>query len=130
MDIMCPLQEYDIVKQVNKPKWIPFLQLKRDYQCTMCCCNRPVIYVDDVTGKEATRLGSVKDVWSACGYAFELFTSADDRPIFRVTASCCQCGFHCHFPCGPCKEITMEIIDLRSDTRRGLIKKVVRSPTV
>ena len=105
--------------------WARFLQLKRDYQCTCLCCNRPVVEVKYVYGGENKRLGYVRDEWTCGDYCLELYEEGNPMPLYRVNASCCQCGFHCHIPCGPCKQIIFDITNLQDhEARVGEVKKV------
>ena len=127
MDIDCAKQEYDPSSGRYKRKWAPFLVLKRDYQCTLCCCNRPVITVDNVFGGVPRRIGHVKHLCSVCDLAFEVYMDGDERALYRIEGSCCQCGLYCRCPCGPCKEVLFDIIDVRNSTPVGQVKKVTRS---
>lgn len=116
---------FDPKRGVNRPVWVDFLTLNREYQCTCLCCNRPVIEVFNNSRGAREKVGYIRDVWTCYDYSFYIYEGNSEDAIYMINASCCQCGFHCHCPCGSCKEIIFDMTDLRkSGIRVGEVKKV------
>ena len=124
MDIMYRQYEFDPAKGRIVPKWVPFLEVKRDYACTCCCLNRPIIRVDCVYKGQNSTIGYVKNVWKCCDNELVIYTDHESNADLKVTSTCCKCGFCCQCPCDSCREVALDIIDLKAgDTRVGEIRK-------
>jgi len=115
---------YDSMQGKEKSKWVPFLRLERHYTCTCLCCNRPLIKVTRVDLPDKPVIGYVRDSFSCCDYVFDILDKKDGKPLFKVIADCCQCGFHIKCPCGPCSKIQFNIVDQKTESPVGDIKKV------
>ncbi len=125
MDITYSEYGFDPKRNRSHSHWVDFLKLNRDYQCTCCCCNRPVIEVFNCYQGGQHKIGYVKDKWTCFDYSFYIYDTKSEDPVYMLNGSCCQCGFHCHCPCGPCKAITFDLLDLRKDSVRvGEVRKV------
>ena len=107
----------------GKKKKKNFLRLERPCKCTMACFCRPILKVYDITGNEESFIGKLKDPWHMCNYTVKIYEGQHDDYDYYINGSCCQCGFHCHMPCGPCKEIRFQINDEKGN-EVGEIKKV------
>lgn len=103
-----------------------FMSLRRPCQLTCCCVNRPVAtVVDDET--QAT-LGSFRDPCSCCLLRFQV-RDATDNDVLIVNGGhcCCQPGFFCPLPCGPCAEVSFSVEDAQSGSTVARISKRVPS---
>lgn len=113
----------DVHKQTNV-KWSPFLSLERDYKCTCCCFNRPVLKVIHNENNQNDVIGYVTDCWSCCDYIYELRGYEDKNSSYTIHGSCCQCGLCFRCPCGPCKKVDFDILSNESKSPEGCISKV------
>lgn len=99
-------------------------RLKRDWTCTVCCFNRPVVEVHDaVTGE---KVGSLQDPFACCDLTFHVRDS-EDKNVLDVNGGCCQWGLCCPLPCGPCSEVAFPIQDTESGNEVGNLQKKVPS---
>eukprot|EP00928_Gymnodinium_smaydae_P016657 TRINITY_DN16288_c0_g1_i1.p1 TRINITY_DN16288_c0_g1~~TRINITY_DN16288_c0_g1_i1.p1 ORF type:complete len:388 (-),score=74.48 TRINITY_DN16288_c0_g1_i1:324-1433(-) len=96
-------------------------RLDRDFSCTCCCFNRPVVNVTDVTSGQ--KIGSFQDPFACCDLTFRL-RDANDNDVLKAAGGCCQWGLCCPLPCGPCAEVNFPIVDL-SDQPVGHVQKKV-----
>ncbi len=124
MDMDFNALQYDVQKQKYKSGWKPFLQMKRDYTCTCMCCNRPAMEVHTDYSSVNKTVGYIKDIFQCCDYKFGIYEGVNVDPTFTVEGSCCQCGIHCHCPCGPCERISFDVIEQNSGNKVGEIVKV------
>lgn len=100
-----------------------FMHLQRDDTCTFCCFNRPklVIY-DEVHGGQV--IGSITDPWACCDLTFKMM-DPNEKEVLWIKGGCCQPGFICPLPCGPCQRATFDIQDASSGQSVGQITKIV-----
>ncbi|CEL94424.1 unnamed protein product [Vitrella brassicaformis CCMP3155] len=125
----CPVQDCRMFKlDISVPPMPgasppPFLHLDRPWTCTCYCFNRPKVTVTDLTaGGEV--IGTMRDPWHCCNYNMRM-ADPEGKDVLNVEASCCQCGFWCPLPCGPCKEVQFEITDVESKQKVGHFKRIV-----
>jgi hypothetical protein len=116
----CRAFEYYITHHVGPLAGQPFLHIVREFQCTMCCANRPVLNVYDAVTKEC--LGSIRDPWALCDMTFDIMDAAGQE-IIKVDGSCCQLGLFCQCPCGPCENVEFDIKDTKSGELVGGVDK-------
>ena len=111
----------------GKKKYVEFLTLHRPYKCTYMCLNRPHVEVTHNKAGKMLMLGYIRDPFHCWDYTVDVIqgNNLDAEPVFRITGSCCQLGFWCHCPCGPCKEIIFTIKDCRKDVEVGQVSKVI-----
>mmetsp|Transcript_47453 Transcript_47453/g.113881 ORF Transcript_47453/g.113881 Transcript_47453/m.113881 type:complete len:250 (+) Transcript_47453:68-817(+) len=96
--------------------------LQRDFTCTICCLNRPVVNVTDVTtGQE---IGSIQDPCACCDLTFAV-RGPDGEDALKAKGGCCQWGLCCPLPCGPCAEVNFNIEDASSGEEVAHLKKKV-----
>lgn len=76
-----------IAKSLLKDDKRLVFRLKREYQCTCLCFNRPKLTINYVEGKENKKLGTIVNPWMWCNKACDIY---DENDIFkyRVEASC------------------------------------------
>jgi hypothetical protein len=99
-----------------------FLKMQKEFQCTCCCFNRPIIDVSNpVTGQS---IGKIKDPWACCDMTFELMDK-DEQPTLRAKGGCCQLGLICPCPCGPCAEVNFDVTDAKTGAEVAHMKKVI-----
>ena len=84
------------------------LKLIRDYQCTLCCLNRPEMQV--IYSEEGVDMyfGKVVDNCDFCNYSFTIYDQSN-RPLYVIEASCCQQGLLCGCPCQECQIVEFEL---------------------
>ena len=124
MDILFGQHELDPVKGILVKRWNPFMEIKRDYTCTCCCLSRPILRVNIVYKGHNQTLGYIKSVWKCCDNELLLYKDTEADAEIKVTSPCCKCGFYCQCPCASCKEVTLDIVDIRAGNARvGEIKK-------
>lgn len=99
-------------------------KLTRDFSCTCCCFNRPVVQVTDVISGQ--KIGSIKDPWACCDLTFSL-RDASDTDVLYAKGGCCQCGLCCPLPCGPCSTVEFNVKDAQTDEETGHVQKKVPS---
>lgn len=101
-----------------------FLRMERPCGCTCCCLNRPTALVfDAVTNR---KIGSFRDPCTCCALTFQV-RDTYDGDVLRVNGGCCCCqpGWWCPMPCGPCKQITFQVEDARTNQAVAQISKKV-----
>jgi hypothetical protein len=96
--------------------------MKRDWTCTFCCFNRPVVEVIDVPSGQ--KLGSISDPFACCDLTFDV-RDPGDQTVIKANGGCCQWGLCCPLPCGPCAEVNFEINDAGSGQKVGNLQKKV-----
>jgi len=102
----------------------PAYKLERDWTCTFCCFNRPVVTVTDaVTGE---KIGSLQDPFACCDLTFTVRDSMDNAAL-KLNGGCCQWGLCCPLPCGPCAEVDFPIEDSQTGSEVGHLQKRVPS---
>jgi hypothetical protein len=84
------------------------IRMERKCQCTCYCCNRPQMKVYSTQNGQEVYIGKVVDNYDFCNYSYTVYDQADNIRFF-IKASCCQLGFHCKCPCGPCEKITFDL---------------------
>ena len=111
----------------GKKKKKDFIRLVRPCACTFLCCNRPYIEVHHIEQGSDIMLGYISDPYHCTNYTLDTILGNDltKSPELRITGSCCQCGFWCHCPCGPCKEVLFPITNIKTHEEIGIIKKVL-----
>jgi hypothetical protein len=108
-----------------KPTWSSFLTFRRQYQCTVLCCNRPLLEVSCNWPGAKGVIGYIRNPFSFCDLAFTIHEVAGGPVIYEVSGSCCQCGIHCTCPCDPCKEIKFDITTAaKGYMKTGILEKV------
>jgi len=104
-----------------------FIRMKRPFQCTCCCLNRPVA---DVTDESAggMKIGSFRDPCTCCCLKFQV-RDASDADVLEVDGGCLctQPGMLCPLPCGPCSKVEFDVKDAQSGTVVAKIEKQVPS---
>lgn len=97
-------------------------RMEREWTCTCCCFNRPVLTVTDVTTDQ--KIGSIKDPFSCCNLTFHIRDPKDDD-VLRAKGGCCQWGFCCPLPCGPCAQVNIPVCDVATGSQVGHLQKRV-----
>jgi len=85
-----------------------FLKIDRPCKCTCWCFNRPEITVSCVEDGKDTYIGKVVNPWTCCNVQLDVYDAANVLK-YKIEASCCQLGFHCHAPCESCQTIDFDI---------------------
>jgi len=103
-----------------------FLQVRRPWQCTCCCINRPVADVIDAT--TMNKIGSFRDPCKCCLMKFDI-RDGQDNDVLEVDGGCCctQPGFVCPLPCGPCSKVEFDVKDVHSRESVAKVTKQVPS---
>lgn len=96
-------------------------RMERDFTCTCCCLNRPVVNVTDA--KSNDKLGSIRDTFACCDLTF-LVRDAADQEVLRARGGCFQWGLCCPLPCGPCSKVDFPIHDMKENSVGHITKKV------
>lgn len=99
-------------------------ELKREWTCTCCCFNRPV--VDVIESSSKVKIGSIKDPFACCNLTFAL-RDPSDNDVVRANGGCCQWGLCCPLPFGPCATVEFQLEDVRSGKPAGSMTKKVPS---
>lgn len=97
-------------------------KLQRDWTCTCCCFNRPVVEMVDVTTNE--KVGSIQDPFACCDLTFNIRGPSDDTAL-KANGGCCQWGLCCPLPCGPCSVVNFPITDAKTGSDVGHLEKKV-----
>ena len=66
-----------------------FANAFKPFKCTICCLNRPEIFLSLNDGNK--RLGLIKNIFTLCDPEFEIFDE-NSKLKYIITADCCQCG--------------------------------------
>lgn len=82
--------------------------MERECQCTCYCFNRPEMKIYLTQGGQKNYLGKVVDNYDFCNYSYSVYDT-NDKIVFFIKASCCQCGFHCKCPCEACEKIQFDL---------------------
>ena len=90
-------------------EWKPFVKMYRPYKCTCCCLARPEVEVTYIENGQKRRLGRILNNFTCCDYSFKIYEGDSTSHLYRVNASCCQCGIICKCPCKPCREVDFEL---------------------
>jgi len=107
-------------------------KLKKDWSCTFCCINRPVIYMYD---KGGNKMGSIRDPCPLCptNMTFDI-RDHEDNFLLHAESGICQWGLCCPCPCGPCKSVDFPVKDSSGNQvgtmekrMKGLLKMLVCS---
>jgi len=98
------------------------LNMQRDWTCTCCCFNRPVVNVTDVTSGQ--KLGSIQDPFACCDLTFNI-RDPEENTVLKANGGCCQWGLCFPLPCGPCAEVNFPVVDANTDKEVGFLKKKV-----
>jgi hypothetical protein len=103
-----------------------FLQVKRPWQCTCCCINRPV--ADVIDAHSFNKIGSFKDPFKCCLMKFDI-RDGQDIEVLEVDGGCCcsQPGFVCPLPCGPCSKVEFDVKDVQTRESVATVTKQVPS---
>jgi len=99
-----------------------FLHLHKDFQCTCCCFNRPII--DVTNGTTGELLGRIRDPFACCDMTFAVEDPSGDQ-ILSAKGGCCQLGLICPCPCGPCREVHFPVEDAKTGQEVGKLTKIV-----
>lgn len=104
-----------------------FIRMKRGFQCTCCCLNRPVAEVTDESAG-GMKIGSFRDPCTCCCLKFQV-RDASDADVLEVDGGCLctQPGMLCPLPCGPCSKVEFDVKDAQSGTVVAKIEKQVPS---
>jgi hypothetical protein len=97
-------------------------KMHRDWTCTCCCFNRPVVDMTDMTTGQ--KVGSIQDPFACCNLTFNI-NGPDDHAALRAEGGCCQWGLCCPLPCGPCSKVDFPIVDGKTGTNVGHVQKKV-----
>lgn len=100
----------------------PAFTMKRDWTCTCCCFNRPVVVMQDAT--TGRPIGSITDPFACCDLTFAI-RDPEDNVMIKANGGCCQWGLCCPLPCGPCAEVEFPLEDANSGNQIGRLKKKV-----
>jgi hypothetical protein len=108
------------------PQMQNFLQVRRPWQCTCCCINRPVADVIDVASM--SKIGYFRDPFKCCSLKFDI-RDGQDNNVLEVDGGCCctQPGFVCPLPCGPCSKVEFDVKDAVSRDSVAKVTKQVPS---
>jgi len=99
-------------------------KLNREWTCTFCCFNRPVVDIVDVPSGQ--KLGSISDPFACCDLTFSVKEPSEKTDtVITANGGCCQWGLCCPLPCGPCAEVNFDINDASSGQTVGNLKKKV-----
>ncbi len=124
LDLKFNSWQFDPAKQKYRAVWKPFLQMRREYECTCMCCNRPVIEVHTDYGTVNQTVGYIKDIWDCCDFKFGIFEGLNSDPTYIIEGECCQCGICCHCACSPCERVNFTILDAKSESKVGEVVKI------
>jgi len=97
-------------------------KMQRDFTCTCCCLNRPVVNITDATTGEG--IGTISDPCACCDLTFAV-NDGNGEPALKAKGGCCQMGLCCPLPCGPCAEVNFDVVDANSGDQVGSLKKKV-----
>eukprot|EP00421_Protoceratium_reticulatum_P073145 CAMPEP_0168407218 /NCGR_PEP_ID=MMETSP0228-20121227/26049_1 /TAXON_ID=133427 /ORGANISM="Protoceratium reticulatum, Strain CCCM 535 (=CCMP 1889)" /LENGTH=64 /DNA_ID=CAMNT_0008420881 /DNA_START=6 /DNA_END=197 /DNA_ORIENTATION=- len=59
--------------------------MKRDFTCTCCCFNRPVVEMTDVASGQ--KIGSIQDPWACCDLTFSV-RDPSDTTVLKANGGC------------------------------------------
>jgi hypothetical protein len=97
--------------------------------CSCCCfCFRPYVEMREADledGSNGAVVGAIRsDFPLFCGPNFTVLNH-EGTEVLTAFAGCCQCGYWCPCPCGPCKTMDFAVTDVESgDLVATLTKKV------
>ena len=94
-------------------KYIEFLSLQRDFQFTLCCCNRPTLEVFYTENNETKGIyvGKVMNPCMPCNLGMELYDK-DSILKYKLYARCCQLGLCCQYiPLQLCQFVQFDVLD-------------------
>lgn len=97
-------------------------KMQRDWTCTCCCFNRPVVEMTDVTTGQ--KVGSIQDPFACCDLTFKI-NGQDGDEALEARGGCCQWGLCCPLPCGPCSTVDFPIVDAKTSANVGHLQKKV-----
>lgn len=117
----CAPWNLDILYTQGGARQLSF-KMQRDWTCTCCCFNRPVVEIVDVMS--GNKIGSMQDPFACCDLTFTI-RDPNDNPQIKAVGGCCQWGLCCPLPCGPCAEVNFPLEDSSSGQPVGHIQKKV-----
>lgn len=115
----CAAWDLDVIYM---PKEEVVYELRRPWTCTCCCFNRPVVDVTDVISGQ--KIGSVADPWHCCSFTLTV-RGPEDQDLINAKGGCCQWGYCCPLPCGPCSRVEFPLEDATSGESLGHMQKKV-----
>ncbi len=99
------------------------LRIHKPCTCTFLCCNRPEIFVEYSESGQDEYIGKIVDLFDCCNFNFNVYDN-DNKKVFRINASCCQCGIQCGgWCCTPCETVLFEVFDKNGNKISEIIKK-------
>ena len=113
---------------INYPLNSDFIQLKRRFQCTFFCYNRPRLDVILNENGQKNYLGFiVLPCKLSCDYRLEIWQNRKRK--FIIIGSCCQLGIILKsLPCEDCQSAEFSLIDAQNGGELSKIRKVVNFP--
>lgn len=86
----------------------PFILMQRPRTCTFLCCNRPETTLKYVENGADEDLGKILLPWTCWDYHADV-QDANGSLKYKIIANCCQLGFCCQCPWGPCQHIRFDV---------------------
>lgn len=125
MDIRYKGMEYNELTSQYGCTWLPFVALKREYKCTCCCINRPVLTVELNYNGIKEQLGYIVSEFNCCVFSFAIHEGKEEKASYKLSGDCCQCGICCNCPCEKCMRAVFDMYDCKSYGKKiGEVKKV------
>eukprot|EP00746_Dinoflagellata_sp_MGD_P077770 gnl/MRDRNA2_/MRDRNA2_31163_c0_seq1.p1 gnl/MRDRNA2_/MRDRNA2_31163_c0~~gnl/MRDRNA2_/MRDRNA2_31163_c0_seq1.p1 ORF type:complete len:333 (-),score=52.98 gnl/MRDRNA2_/MRDRNA2_31163_c0_seq1:42-1040(-) len=113
---------FNPIQHVDSSESQVFIKLRKDFQCTLCCFNRPEVRVMSVASGKL--LGIIKHPWNFCDMTFSI-SDHFEQELLRARAGCCQSGILCPCPLGPCSEVSFSVTDPASGRELASLRKQV-----
>mmetsp|Transcript_54166 Transcript_54166/g.155624 ORF Transcript_54166/g.155624 Transcript_54166/m.155624 type:complete len:251 (-) Transcript_54166:100-852(-) len=101
---------------------MPAMKMSKPWTATFLCCNRPVVEVLDA--QSGMPMGSITDPCMCFNMKF-VVNDMYGNPVVFADGGCCQPGVWLPLPCGPCSEISFDLIHPDSGSKIGELKKKV-----
>merc|ERR1719410_1764240 len=82
----CVPWKLDILYTQNGASQLAY-RLEREFTCTFCCFNRPVVTVTDMISNQ--KIGSIQDPFACCNLTFHV-RDQNDTDVLLANGGCCQ----------------------------------------
>ena len=101
----------------------PFLLLKREFNCTFWCFNRPQMLIYNIeSGNNKILIGKIINPFLCCSRGVDVYDE-HERILYVIRSNCCQLGICCPLPCDVCQTIKFEVFDINGSHIANLSKK-------
>lgn len=98
------------------------MNVKRPCKCSFLCCNRQQMELMYTEKGQQLFLGKVYDPWDLCNYGFSI-KDEDNKHLFDIKASCCQCAFWLCCTCDSCIKIEFKVTTKKHSMEMGSMIK-------